>query len=209
MLEQMEWSEVYLLWQRSMYYFPMNLASPLATEKVFVDYKKDGSFYGYDWLENSEANQRKKIIETDLSEFLYWTKPTNKGTIQTARMLSEAIDEEERAAIWIVATAFELKELQCCNHVSSIAYRLYHAAWSFLQERFYMWHHAMKKLVPDIVIPYTVIERLSEADSRIVMQLIQMNTLMIKGNYSILLYSSFEDDEKPKGYSLRKTADIK
>ena len=74
-----------------------NLYQPI--EKVAVEYSGGGYFYGYDWLENTEAEQRKKMIQTNVAEILYFTKPTNKGTIQTIEMLSETIDEEERAAI--------------------------------------------------------------------------------------------------------------
>lgn len=207
MFDQMEWAEVYKLWERNAYYFPQSLTSPLEVERVFVEYKRDGIFYGHDWLENTEAEQRKKTIQTNVSEFLYWTKPTNKGTIQTARMLSDAVSEEERAAIWIGATAFELMNMYYRNDVSSIARQMYYATCSFLQDRFYMWHHAMKKLVPDIMIPYRVMEHISKADNNTVMQLIQMNTLMIKGSYKVLLYSSLEGDAELKDYSLRKASD--
>jgi len=207
MFDQMEWAEVYKLWERNAYYFPQSLIFPLEVERVFVEYKQDGIFYGHDWLENTEAEQRKKTIQTNVSEFLYWTKPANKGTIQTARMLSEALSDEESAAIWIAATTFELKNMHYRNDVSSIAYRMHDAAWSFLQDRFYMWHHAMKKLVPDIMIPYGVIEHISKADNNTVMQLIQINTLMIKGSYKVLLYSSLEGDAELKDYSLRRPSD--
>ena len=207
MVEQMKWEEVYQLWKHGACYFPQDLTSPLAVEKVSVEYKGSGYFYGYDWLENTEAEQRKKMIQTDPVEFLYFTKPTNKGTIRTLEMLSEAIDEEKRAAIWIAATAFELKNEHYKNDISSFAFQIYNAAREFLQERFYMWHHAMKRLVPDILIPYKVMESISKADAETVMQLIQMNTLMIKGSHSVLLYSSLKDDIAPEYSSVRLPAD--
>lgn len=209
MFERMNWEAVYQLWKHGAYYFPQSLTSPLAFEKVFVDYRDSGCFYGYDCLENTEAAQRKKMIQTNIAEFLYFTKPTNKGTIQTIEMLSEAIDEEERAAIWIAATAFELQNKHYENGISSLAYQMHDAAREFLQERFYIWHHAMKRLVPDIIIPRNVLKRISKADADTVMQLIQMNTLMIKGSYSVLLYSSLKDDVVPERNSVRLPADIR
>jgi len=207
MFDQMEWAEVYKLWERNAYYFPQSLKSPLEVERVSVEYKRDGIFYGHDWLENTEAEQRKKTIQTNVSEFLYWTKPTNKGTIQTARMLSDALNDEERAAIWIASSAFELMNMHYRNGVSLIARKMHYASCSFLQDRFYIWHHAMKKLVPDIMIPHGIVESISEADNNTVMQLIQMNTLMIKGSYKVLLYSSLEGDAELKDYSLRRPSD--
>lgn len=185
-------------WKQGACYLPRSLTSPLPVEKVAVEFRDDGYFYGYDWLENTEAVQRKKMIQTNVTEFLCFTKPTNKGTIQTIAMLSEAIDEEERAAIWIAATAFELQNKQYGNGISFLAYQMHDAARAFLQDRFYIWHHAMKRLVPDILIPYNVLESISKADADAVMQLIQMNTLMIKGSYSVLLYSSLKDDIAPE-----------
>lgn len=206
MFEQMKWEEVYQLWKHGAYYFPQSLSTPLPIEKVAVEYSGGGYFYGYDWLENTEAEQRKKMIQTNVAEFLYFTKPTNKGTIQTIEMLSETIDEEERAAIWIAATAFELQNKHYANDISTFAYQMYNAAWEFLRERFYMWHHAMKRLVPDVLIPHNVLKSMSNMDADTVMKLIQMNTLMIKGSHSVLLYSSLKDDSVPERGSVRLSA---
>ena len=207
MFERMNWELVYQLWKHGAYYFPQSLTSPLPVEKVAVDYKGSGYFYGYDWLENAEAVQRKKVIQTNADEFLYFTKATNKGTIQTIEMFSEAIDEDERAAIWIAATAFELQNERYENGISSFAYQMHNAAWEFLRERFYMWHHAMRRLVPAILIPHHVLESISKADADTVMQLIQMNMLMIKGSHSVLLYSSLNDDSVPERSSVRLPVD--
>ncbi len=206
MFEQMKWEEVYQLWKHGAYYFPQSLTAPLLVEKVTVEYRSSGYFYGYDWLENTEAAQRKKMIQTNVTEFLYFTKPTNKGTIQTIEMLSEAIDEEERAAIWIAATSFELQNKHYENGISALAYQMHNAAWEFLRERFYIWHHAMKRLVPDVLIPHNVLKSMSNMDADTVMKLIQMNTLMIKGSHSVLLYSSLKDDSVPERGSVRLPA---
>ena len=108
MFEQMKWEDAYELWKWGCYSFPKMLTDPVSTETVFVKYERDGYIYGYDWLEAVEAQERKQLIKENPIEFLYFTKPTNKGTIQTAEMLVEARDEEELAAIWIAATANEL-----------------------------------------------------------------------------------------------------
>lgn len=207
MFERMNWEAVYQLWKHGAYYFPQSLSSPLPVEKVAVEYRGSGYFYGYDWLENTEAAQRKKMIQTNVAEFLYFTKSTNKGTIQTIEMLSEAIDEEERAAIWIAATAFELQNKHDENGISVFAYQMCNAAREFLQDRFYMWHHAMKRLVPDIIIPYNVLKGIADVDAKTVMHLIQMNTLMIKGSHSVLLYSSLNGSIAPERCSVRLPAD--
>lgn len=117
MFEQMKWENVYELWQRERYYIPKVLTDHVSVETVFVEYKQNGYIYGYDWLKAEDAQKRKQLIENNPIEFLHFTKPTNKGTIQTAEMLMEAQSEEELAAIWIAATTKELSEYMIGNGV--------------------------------------------------------------------------------------------
>lgn len=100
MFKQMKWENVYELWKKGSYQFPQILTTPMSAESIFIEYKQDGYIYGYDWLENTKVQKRKQLIEENFIGFMYFTEPTNKGTIQTAEMLVEAQDEEERAAIF-------------------------------------------------------------------------------------------------------------
>lgn len=60
MFEQMKWEDVYELWRMCGYHFPKVLTEPVSAETVFVEYKQDGCYiYGYDWLEVTEAQERK------------------------------------------------------------------------------------------------------------------------------------------------------
>ncbi|MCD8038297.1 MAG: hypothetical protein LUE96_04350 [Lachnospiraceae bacterium] len=196
MIEQMKWENVYQLWERGQYCFPEALDGPLFTESVFVKYERSDSFiYGYDWLEAEAARERKKLIEENPTEFLYFTKPTNKGTIQTAEMLIEAQSEEECAAIWIAATAKELSQYELGRDFYRYTEGLYLAARNFLQPRCFLWHHAMKRLVPGIMLPMSVLENIVCKEPEPVMGLIQMNTMLLKSSYSILKYFSRKDAE--------------
>lgn len=195
MFEQMKWENVYELWQRGRYYFPKVLTDHVSVETVFVEYKQNGYIYGYDWLEAEDAQKRKQLIENNPIEFLHFTKPTNKGTIQTAEMLLEAQNEEELAAVWIAATAKELSEYMIGNGVGRYANMLHMAACEFLRTRYVLWHHAMKRLMPDIMIPLPVLENIVCKDAEPVMGLIQMNTVLLKSTWSILRYSSLKDGE--------------
>lgn len=208
MFEQMSWDSAYEIWKRGSYYFPESLSEPIIAEPVFVEYSQSGYLYGYDWLRNDEAHERKNLISTNPIQFLYFTKPSNKGTIQTAQMLEEAKNEEECAAIWIAATAFELADSNLENGASRYAHQLHYAALSFLREHYVTWHHAMRKLVPEIMIPYAVLNSLQCNQAETVMGLIQMNVMMLKGAYALLRYSSISDAEIAKekqsgGLSLR------
>lgn len=198
MFEQMKWENVYELWRMCGYHFPKALTGPVSAETVFVEYKQDGYIYGYDWLEVTEARERKQLIEKNPTQFLYFTKPTNKGTIQTAEMLMKARNEEERAAIWIAATAKELSEYRGGRNLGYYPRTLHMAAFKFLETRYSLWHHAMKRLVPEIMIPSPVLESIVCKGAEPVVGLIQMNTALLKSTWSILRYSSLKDGEIPK-----------
>lgn len=200
MLEKMKWDTAYELWKRGSYYLPNILNEPLSAETIFTEYNQDGYFYGYDWLENTTVQERRQLIENDLAGFFLFTDATNKGTIHTAEMLIEAQNEEELAAIWIAATGKELSENSTNNDIKRYAYVLYMAAYDFLKSRYNLWHHAMKKLVPQILIPFSIQMNLACEDAETVMDLIQMNTIMLKGSYSILRYSSLKEDEFPESH---------
>lgn len=110
-------------------------------------------------------------------------------------MLIEARGEEELAAIWIAATAKELNEYRIKGDVGYYADILHMAACQFLSDRFYLWHHAMKRLVPEIMIPPSILENIICKNAVPVVGLIQMNTVLLKGTWSILRYSSLIDGE--------------
>jgi len=198
MFERMKWEEAYSLWNDESYIFSEMLSAPITVETVFVEYNQEGYIYGFDWLQNKAAQARKELIEKNPLQFLLFTHPTNKGTIQTAEMLMDAQNEEELAAIWIAATAKELYERRYGNGIGRYANMLHMAACEFLQTRYYLWHHAMKRLVPEILIPLSVLENIVCRDAVPVMDLIQMNTVLLKNSWSILRYSSLKDEDIPK-----------
>ena len=121
-------------------------------------------------------------------------------------MLVEAQNEEELAAIWIAATARELSERRSGNGLRRYANMLYIAACDFLQPRYYLWHHAMRRLVPEILIPSSVLESMVCKDPEPVIGVIQMNTVLLKSTWRILRYSSLEEGERPESHqSSRKS----
>ena len=194
MIEQMEWRDVYKLWQRSGYTFSNVLTRPLYAETVFVEYNNGGYIYGYDWLKAEDARQRKQLIEDDPKEFWSNTNFSNKGTIQTAGMLMGTQNEEELAAIWIAATSKELSEYPIGNDIKRYTDMLYWAAYGFLRTRHItLWHHAMKKLVPTIMIPFSVLDNVVCKSAEPIMWFIQVNTLLLRNDWEILRYSSIRD----------------
>jgi len=118
-------------------------------------------------------------------------------------MLVNAQDKEEQAAIWIAATAKELSGGKYGTSIWRYADLLETAAWEFLGTRYYLWHHAMKRLVPDIMIPRAVLENITCEDVKPVIGLIQMNTILLKSTWSVLRYTSLKDGDFPES-DLRK-----
>lgn len=110
-------------------------------------------------------------------------------------MLLETQNEEELATVWIAATAKELSEYMIGNGVGRYANMLHMAAFEFLRTWYVLWHHAMKRLMPDIMIPLPVLENIVCKDAEPVMELIQMNTVLLKSTWSILRYYSLKDGE--------------
>ncbi len=98
MIKQLQWADIYQSWKNLGYYFPNSLISPMDVEIIPIKYNQQGYIWGYDWIDKDEVQTRKQQIARNPIEFLYLTKPTNKGTIHTAEMLLAAKDEEERAA---------------------------------------------------------------------------------------------------------------
>ena len=193
MFEQIEWKTVYETWKSGCYDFPNILSQPIKAETIFVDYKQDGYFYGYDWLSNENISARKDMIKNRLTEFLYFVRPSNKGTIQTAEMLTDAKDAEELAAIWIAATAKELSDSSADISVRRHADMLYLAARDFLKDRFHLWHPSMRRLIPDIMVPIAVLQSITCQDITPIIGIIQLNTILLKNHWGVLIYSSLKD----------------
>ena len=207
MPEYIEWNDVYKLWSMRNGISAVVLADPVEQQIIHVPYDKDDGhcFYGYDWLPKDLVVSQTDLIQNSPTQFLYFTRPSNKGTIQTAEMLATAADAEEQAAIWIAATTFELRDFDINRELRRTARILNYAAIDFLRNRFRIWHHAMRQLVPDIMIPYSVLENISCPDYDTTVDLIKMNTVLLKNYYSVLLYTSLEDGVVPaskNGYHL-------
>ena len=204
---QVSWNEIYKYWSLYASLGPSILNTPISLTEIHVDFTKTGSvFYGYDWLSQDEYNSRKELIEKNLSEFLYFTKATNKGTIHTLQMLMEANDEEERAAIWIYAFAKEISDVQGGN-IQRYAYQLCNACLDFLSKRYCIWHHAMKKLVPEIFINHNIYLETEFSSVNAIIELARLNAALVRYEYLPVLYSSLKSGERKADYTVRLQLD--
>lgn len=203
-LPQISWPEIYQCWRLNSSYGPEILNDPIRLTEIHVDYTAHSAvFYGYDWLSRSEYNRRKELVEKNLSGFLYYTKATNKGTIHTLQMLVDAKDDEERAAIWIYAFAKEISDTRSGN-ICRYADQVCHACLDFLSERYYLWHHAMRRLIPRVFINYDIYEETEFASVNAVIELARLNAALVLHEYVPILYSSLAPGERISDYTARR-----
>lgn len=185
------WEEVYKYWEYGSHRFPKKLTQKDTVKEIALDYvPRNGKYiYDYDWLTNSAA----KKTEIYLSEkpYNYFDiMDTGKGTRHSAHLLAETEGEEEAAAFWIAATTEDLLRNGYGNKYSRILSALNRSAYDLLYTNRDLWHHAMTKLVPEIILPKEVFDAVLCSDILTPILLIQANTLMIKDHYTLLRYRS-------------------
>ena len=188
----MPWDEVYELWNDSAFWLSKTLNDPVSALVIPVKWKDQGThFRGYDWRKKEDADRTISIIQENVYSFLIGGDCTYKGTLHTAKLLNKACSEEERAAIWIAATAFELKDRERSDHCF---YRMfYEAAIGYLRSEHEIWHHSMRKLVPDVPIG-CVLPREDQPCKDRAMDSICLNVLLLKESHKIVYCSSLEED---------------
>ena len=163
-----------------------------------------GAFYGYDWLTQEEYASRKTTIETNLMQFLYFTKTTNKGTMHTLNMLVNSVSDEERADIWIYSFAKEISEHHSSGNINRYAYELCTACQGFLSQHFFTWHHAMRKLVPEIYVNHNIYMETEFKTINAVIELARLNAAVVLQEYVPILYTSLWPGEETPDVSVRR-----
>ena len=196
------WEKLYKCWENYMWNAPSILKSPIAFKEIHIEYNRDGFIYGYDWISHEKLEERKKIIENDVTQFLYFTQPSNKGTIYTLQMLLEAETSEEIAAIWIYAITFEMLQNGLQGKLRKRLYQICRVTQRFLSERFCFWHHAMRKLVPEIYTNYLIDDVEFEFLESII-EVIVLNAALIRHEYTPVLYTSLKEGEHSNEDSIR------
>ena len=200
--EDITWEQLYEYWKYNMWDAPQILKTPITFEEIHVEYKGNGYFYGYDWIASAGLQSRKELIESDVNQFLYFTQPSNKGTIHTLQMLAEAKNDEEIAAIWMYAIAFEMLQNGFSGKAKRVVYQICRVTQRFLSKRFWFWHHAMRKLVPEIYTNYLIREADLESIESII-EIIVLIASLIRHEYVPVLYSSLKQGERCDEYSVR------
>ena len=192
-MERLTWKQIYELWEADnlLSYFDIN--DPLDCEIVKVDCKPGFYVYQYDWAAKKSMQELRNDPDFDLSSI----ERINKGSAHTIKMLLTAQDEEELAAIWIAATAKELGDCRLGVGIAKYVHAIYQEAICFLQTRYRVWHHAMKEVIPSIFIPSSLLDSMVCKDASAVVGLIRLNTLLLKSEMGVVIYSSLPENEVP------------
>lgn len=198
MTEQIKWAQVYEIWENinyESYELSDILKAPLNFKTLYAENVRMSTLdpYEYIWLSNKDALSSCRKITDNPTQKFYFEHPY-KGTAHTAKMLIEAKDEEEAAAVWIAATAVELLECDLKGNINRLIYPLKSVALGFLKTKYFLWHHSMKQLVPTILIPRSILKKLEGEDIEPIIRIIQMNTVLLKNNWEIIRYTSLKEE---------------
>ena len=81
---------------------------------------------------------------------------------------------------------------ECLNKgtLTTLTYALENTARTYLNEKGMGWHHAMKKLLPDIYFTHTFLEAVEIKDKRIILELVAMAADYIYMHYKVAEYDS-------------------
>ena len=100
------------------------------------------------------------------------------------------------------AISFELIERGLCGKSRKYAHQICNITRKFLSKRFVIWHHAMRKLVPDIYMNCLISEMEFESIESII-EIIMLNAALIRHEYVPVLYSSLKKGEHYNDNSVR------
>lgn len=188
------WEEIYKEWNYISYHIPtVNKKLHVNKFKVNKWERENEYFYGLDWILNENFESRINYATEQPIMFMMYGEHLNKGTLTTLQYLVDAEDKETRAAIWIYAFVRDVMEYQLENWRGE-AYRISDAikmtAELYLKDKGMDWHHAMRKLLPDVYFTHTILNSVNIKDKRIVLELVAMAVDYIYMHYKVAEYDS-------------------
>ena len=191
---EIEWKDLVCEWEYLCHLHP-ELGRELPVCQIPCQSVREGTtMYLYDLILKSQVEARKE----EMDNFMQFGKLANKGTIYTMNMLRLAKSNEERMAIWCAAFA---KDLFGNGKKFKEKYPyLFHIGLtceSFLRGKFELWHHAMKKLTPEIYYGFYMCEGVKIETWEALVELIALNAKMVLQDYQMVLYTSLKGEEVP------------
>ncbi|WP_026487315.1 hypothetical protein [Caldanaerobius polysaccharolyticus] len=194
-VKEITWENIWTYWKECASIYEPKLLIPLKIEKIYVNFK-DANIYihGYDWIHINNYKKRIEYVTTRPIEFLYFGPCLNKGTLHTLEILAEAQDNiKDSAAIWLSAFTNEMMDSLPYGWRGkgySILYKVHIESYSQIKEKYFMWHHAMKKLLPEVCFSYEFLEGMSINSYRQIVELSVISSAQILNNYVAVEYDS-------------------
>lgn len=193
-----EWEDVYRMWKAIDSPYLRGISKPITPERIpVISRYTEEPIYEIDWIDNETLKYRKESFKTTPYDVvMYFAEKTPKGVLLTAAMLMYAQSEEEVAAIWIAGVCKNIclhggyPSPLYCNALS-----LYNAAVGFLRDRFTLWHRLSKRFVPDVNTQFEDYFDETYEDKQEVMNFIFKNILELKKKYTIVEYTTLDEEE--------------
>lgn len=191
-----EFDEIYGYWKIHASRINKKLLGDLEIESIDFTYELNGeAIKGYDWINKIDYQKRIDFVINKPVQFLLVGEFENKGTLRTVELLDTfKRNNEEIATIWLLAFIKEIEDVLPRNWHGE-QYRMIKNIEIILSERlpraqYYLWHHAMKKLLPEIIFSNFLLESMTlEACSEFI-ELAVLNISHIVNSYSAVHYDS-------------------
>lgn len=194
------WKEIYKDWGFEADRLPIINEKLVVNEIPIENFKRpDEALYGLDWIQNELFASRTEGIKENPHGFLLFGDSLNKGTLTTLQYLVMADDQETRAAIWIYAFLRDVLQYRLDSwrgDVYRIASAMQSAAFSILREKNLVWHHSMRKLMPEICFSRILLDSIKIEDKSEVMELIALAVDYVIMHYKVAWYDSRPIDSK-------------
>ncbi|QKY70199.1 hypothetical protein [Lentibacillus sp. CBA3610] len=197
MLEVVKWKDIYVNWKLIAGRLAPELLEPVHLEHIKFQYEDTNhSIYGYDWIYKDDYKERINEVTKNSFSFLFFGDSLNKGTLQTADYLIKAKDDSELlAAVWLYSFITDiLNDLP--ENLRGNSFRwlraVQHGILSKLKDKNMLWHHSMRRLLPEFYFSY-VLDDLEIKGYDSIIELGVINAKLIKNHYVIVLYNSYRE----------------
>lgn len=192
--KEITWENILYYWKKYANIYEPQLTLPINIEKIFVNYDNTGYFHGYDWIEKNNYQERIKYVSMKTIEFLCFGASLNKGTLHTLELLHKAQEcQDDYAAIWLAAFTKDMMNslpYEWRGKAHTILNKVYIESYIRIKDKYFIWHHAMKKLLPEICFSCEFLDSININSYRQIVELSVISATQILNNYIAVEYDS-------------------
>ncbi|MGT2932944.1 hypothetical protein [Streptococcus catagoni] len=196
--DNLSWEEVYQLWKTATFHLGRDFN--IKVKKIeFPFTSSEFCIKGYDWIEISSYERRIQFITEKPTAFLLNAESLNKGTLHTLELLDEFKDNPEiSAAIWLASFAEDIMAhySNCYSFASArVLSQILLVAGLKIREKSYYWHHAMKKLQPEIFFSPDFVQKAPIHDLEFFVEMATLQATLTMSKYKAVYYESYDPSE--------------